>query len=184
MRIAFVLLCTEEAPLLEHALPAALAENPDEALVVDNASTDATSQVAQRNDLRCLRLESRDSYGGAMNRALAAVNADAVALLQADTFVTPGYREAMAAALQATGVGSVAPKLVRASGPDAADHLDEIDAVGMTLDRRRQNGLAGHGRPARAYARPGEAFGADGAAALYRRETLAECALEGEVFDE
>src|SRR5437867_2611116 len=137
MRTAFVLLSTDEALLLEHALPAALAENPDEALVVDNGSGDATAEVAQRHGVRCLRLEVRDSYCGAMNRALAAVDADAVALLQADTFVAPGYREAAVAALQAPGVGSVAPKLVRATGPRAPDRLDEIDAVGMTLDRRR-----------------------------------------------
>ena len=54
----------------------------------------------------------------------------------------------------------------------------------MTVDRRRKNGLVGHGAPVTAYARPGPAFGADGAAALYRRETLTACALGDEVLDE
>jgi GT2 family glycosyltransferase len=54
----------------------------------------------------------------------------------------------------------------------------------MTVDRRRTNGLVGHGRPEPAYARPGEAFGADGAAALYRRSVLEACAIGDEVLDE
>ena len=44
-------------------------------------------------------------------------------------------------------MGAVAPKLLRARGPRPADRLDEIDAAGMVLDRRRKNGLVGHGRP-------------------------------------
>ena len=61
----------------------------------------------------------------------------------------------------------------------------EIDAAGMFIDRRRKNGLVGHGRPGARFAAPAPAFGADGAAALYRRETLADCALDNrEVLDE
>jgi GT2 family glycosyltransferase len=55
----------------------------------------------------------------------------------------------------------------------------------MVIDRRRKNGLVGHGRPAHTYGRPAAVFGADGAAALYRREVLASCMLDdGEVLDE
>jgi GT2 family glycosyltransferase len=55
----------------------------------------------------------------------------------------------------------------------------------MAIDRRRKNGLVGHGRPLHAFTRPAPVFGADGAAALYRRETLIDCALDGrEVLDE
>jgi GT2 family glycosyltransferase len=55
----------------------------------------------------------------------------------------------------------------------------------MVIDRRRKNGLVGHGRPAGAHSRSARVFGVDGAAALYRRVTLEDCALEGrEVLDE
>jgi GT2 family glycosyltransferase len=55
----------------------------------------------------------------------------------------------------------------------------------MTIDRRRKNGLVGHGRPADSFERGARVFGADGAAALYRRDALAQCALDGrEVLDE
>ena len=53
----------------------------------------------------------------------------------------------------------------------------------MVVDRRRKNGLVGHGTPAARWSEPAEVFGADGAAALYRRETLEDCAIDGEVFD-
>lgn len=59
-----------------------------------------------------------------------------------------------------------------------------LDTVGMTIDRRRKNGLVGHNAPAGAYAARAETFGGDGAAVLYRRATLEACAVGGEVLDE
>jgi GT2 family glycosyltransferase len=54
----------------------------------------------------------------------------------------------------------------------------------MVVDRRRKNDLAGHGLPSGCFDTPGEAFGPDGAAALYRREMLDDCRLGGLVLDE
>lgn len=107
-----------------------------------------------------------------------------VLLLNADCFVEPGFLAAATARLREPGVGSVAPRLVRALGPAPEQRLDALDAAGMTVDRRRKNGLVGHGRPALAHDLAGECFGADGAAVLYRRETLDQCTVHGEVLDE
>jgi GT2 family glycosyltransferase len=184
VRAAFLILSSSEAPLLEHSLAAAVAGGFDDGVVVDNASTDTTAEVAARHGVRRIALPARVPYTEAMNAGLRALDADAIALLQADTFVAPGYREACLAALEDPAVGSVAPKLLRTVGPTANDRLPVIDAAGMSLDRRRKNGLVGHGRSADAYETPADAFGADGAAAMYRRQTLDDCALGGEVFDE
>jgi GT2 family glycosyltransferase len=54
----------------------------------------------------------------------------------------------------------------------------------MVVDRRRKNNLAGHGRPSLAYETPGPSFGPDGAAALYRRDLLEDCAIDGKPLDE
>ena len=54
----------------------------------------------------------------------------------------------------------------------------------MRIDRRRKNGLVGHGEPAATRARRSPAFGGDGACVLYRREVLDACAVGSEVFDE
>ena len=88
-------------------------------------------------------------------------------------------------ALAEPDVGSVAPKLLRGAGPGEDQRLGQIDAAGMSIDRRRKNSLVGHGQPASAFGASCEIFGADGAAAFYRRETLSDCAFGGhEVFDE
>ena len=81
-------------------------------------------------------------------------------------------------------VGSVAPKLIRTEGPAPEQRLDVMDTAGMSLDRRRKNGLVGHGRPALGFDTAAEAFGADGAVALYRRRALLDAAVDGQVFDE
>jgi GT2 family glycosyltransferase len=111
-------------------------------------------------------------------------DADAVLLLNADCVLDPGFLAAAVARLAEPGVGSVAPRLLRATGMEEADRLAVIDTAGMTVDRRRKNSLVGHGAPAGAYARAGEAFGPDGACALYRRAALDAVAVDGEVLDE
>jgi GT2 family glycosyltransferase len=178
-----VILSSDEAPLLEHSLAAALAEGFDEGLVVDNASADRTAAIAARRGVPRLALARRLPYTEAMNAALRRVQGDAVALLQADTFLRPGYLRACLHELRDPAVGSVAPKLLRAAGPGPDGRLGLLDAASMTFDRRRKNRLVGHGQPADAYPRAGECFGADGAAALWRRAALEDCALRGEYFD-
>lgn len=177
------MLCADEAPLLEHSLPAALAQGADELLVVDNASSDGGAELAERLGAPCLRLERRVSYCEAMNAGLRATRGEAVALLTADVFVQDGYAEAALAALAPPDVASVAPRLLRTAGPGPDQHIDELDAAGMTIDRRRKNGLVGHAAPATAYSRPAEVFGADGAGAVYRRAALDDVSIAGEVFD-
>jgi GT2 family glycosyltransferase len=184
MRAGFVMLSSDEAPLLECSLAATVAEGFDEALVIDNGSSDTTAEIARRHGVERLALDRRRPYTEAMNLGLRRVSADAVALLQADTFVAPGYREACLQALEDPGVGSVAPKLLRTTGPAVEDRLAIIDAAGMSVDRRRKNSLVGHGRPSGSYSQPSEAFGADGAAAFYRRRALEDCAIDDQIFDE
>ena len=74
-------------------------------------------------------------------------------------------------------LGSVVPKLLRPDG-------EQIDAAGVTVDRRRKNAVVGHGTPAGGYNLPGPAFGGDGAAVLWRRRALEDCAVGAEVLDE
>jgi GT2 family glycosyltransferase len=168
MSTAVLVLSVDEAHHLRHCLPAI--EGADEVVVIDNACSDDSALVAAQHGARVVTLPQRLSYAAAMNAGLEALDADAVLLLNADCVLDPGY---LAAALpHLTGdVGSVAGKLLRVTGPGAEP--DAIDAAGMWIDRRRKNGLVGHGAPITAYATRAECFGADGACALYRREALA-----------
>lgn len=197
-RTTIVMLSVDERHRLERSLPAALAQPGADVLVVDNACTDGTATLASEAGARVLSLYERVSYAAAINAGLRAVGgegrggatargaeeAGAVLLLNADCVLAPGFLAAAGPRLAEPGVGSVAPRLLRATGMEEADRLAVIDTAGMTIDRRRKNGLVGHGAPAGAYARTGEAFGPDGACALYRRAALDAVAVDGEVLDE
>ncbi len=185
-----LMLSVDEAPMLAYSLPAAVLQAGADVVVIDNGCTDGTGVLAAQHGARLVRIRRRVSYAAAMNVGLAEIDTPAVLILNADCFLDPGFLAAARPHVDAPGVGSVAGKLLRTAGP-----LDEgpalgIDAAGMSVDRRRKNGLVGHGAPAGAYARRADCFGADGAAALYRREVLAACALPSaaggapEVFDE
>jgi len=183
---AVLVLSWDEGHLLRHSLPRICAEDGARVIVIDDACSDDTAAVAAENGAEVLRLYRRLSYCAALNRALGDVPGDAedVLLLNADCFVEPGFLATARARLGQPEVGSVAPRLLRTLGPAPEQQLDAIDAAGMTVDRRRKNLLVGHGRPALANDLSGECFGADGAAVLYRRETLEQCAVDGEVLDE
>lgn len=183
MKTTIVMLSTDEGELLRTALPAALAQDDAEVLVVDHASTDDTAALAEQHGARYLRLPERVSYCEAIEAGIDAADTELVLLLNPDCFLEPGFLAAARERISEPAVGCVAPKLIRTLGPGRAEHLDALDAASMTIDRRRKNTITGHGRPAGAYDLPGECFGVDGAAALYRRETLEDCRVEGRVFD-
>ncbi|MGI8844608.1 MAG: glycosyltransferase family 2 protein [Thermoleophilaceae bacterium] len=179
-----LVLSWDEGHLLRHSLPRICAQDGAEVVVIDDACSDDTAAVADEHGAAVVRLDERVS-SAALNRGLAVAGTGTdVLLLNADYFVEPGFLAAATARLREPGVGSVAPRLVRALGPAPEQRLDALDAAGMTVDRRRKNGLVGHGRPALAHDLAGECFGADGAAVLYRRETLDQCTVHGEVLDE
>lgn len=186
--LTILLISTGEAPMLRHSLPAALAQRGVEAevVVIDNASADRTAElVAAHPPARHLRLDRRSSYAAAYNAALAAPTAGAVLFLNADCFLEPWFCAAALEGLEDERVGAVQGKLLRASGPCPADRLAEIDSVGIVVDRRHRNSIAGHGAPAGSHATPGPVFGPDGAAALYRRRMLDQLRCgDREVLDE
>lgn len=166
-----LLLSVDEASDLARSLPAARAQPGAHVLVVDNASADATARLAAEHGADLLRLPERLSYAAAINRGLGAcTQATAVLLLNADCVLSDGFLAAARSRLDAPGVGSVAPLLVR-------ERDGAVDAAGMRITRQRRNGLVGHGAPATDYGTPATCFGPDGACALYRRETLDACAL-------
>jgi len=183
-RTTVLVLSVDEAPLLEHCLPAAVAQEGADVLVIDNASTDSTRSVAEAHGARVLGLRERVSYAAAINAGIVASEGDAVLLLNADCVLDEGFLAAAHERLGMRGVGSVAPRLIRATGMRPDERLEALDAAGMVVDRRRKNTLVGHNEPTTGYTRAAEVFGGDGACVLYRREVLEACAVGGEVFDE
>ena len=183
MNTTILLISTDRAAELAHSLPAALAQPDAEVVVIDNASSDATGDLAREHGARHLRLDRRMTWTEANNAGIAEAGGDSVLLLNADCFLEPDFLEHARPRLDDPGVGAVAPRLVRTLGPEPAERLDLLDAAGMRVSRTRTNNLVGHGMPSLAYDVPGMAFGADGAAALFRREMLEDCAVDGDVLD-
>jgi GT2 family glycosyltransferase len=176
--VTVLVLSVDEDEDLRVCLPAVVGQDETDVIVVDNACTDSTPEVAEACGATVLRLARRMSYAAALNSAIGATGGELVLLLNADCVVEPGFVAALREAIERDpGLGSVAPKLLR---PDGA----EIDAAGVVVDRRRKNGVAGHGSPAGGFNLAGPAFGGDGAAVLWRRRALDDCAVGAEVLDE
>ena len=185
MHTTIVLVSADEGANLRHSLPLALAQDAARVVVVDNGSTDDTAALAAGDAVELVTLSERVSYAAALNAGLRAADGDAVLLLNADCFLEPGFLAAARARFADPVVGAVAPKLIRANGPAPEERLGLIDAVGIYMHRSRKNLLAGHGDRLPAFDAPGEVFGPDGAAALWRRAALDACAAaDGAVFDE
>ena len=182
-RTTILVLSVDEAERLAFCLPAALAQPGARVVVIDNACADGTVALCEKLGVEVVAVRPRRSYAAAMNAGLAATTGD-VLILNADCVLAPDFLEPARRALAPEGIGSVAPKLLRATGMREEDRLELLDTAGMAIDRRRKNGLVGHGRPAAEYAHRAPVFGGDGACVLYRREVLDACAVGAEVFDE
>jgi GT2 family glycosyltransferase len=182
VRTDILLISTDRAADVRYSLPAAMAQPDARVTVIDNACRDETAQLAREAGAGVLALPRRMTWCEANNAAIAATSAPEVLLLNADCFLAEDFLERARPRLAQERVGSVAPKLLRAARP--GQPLAEIDAAGMLVDRRRKNHLVGHGEPGSRYDVAGECFGADGAAALIRREALEDCAVGGRPLDE
>ena len=84
------------------AVLAALGEQdapPDEVIVVDDASTDATAEIAARAGATVVRNEQPLYAGGARNRGWEAASGDVVCFLDSDAIPQPGWGAGLRAAL-------------------------------------------------------------------------------------
>jgi GT2 family glycosyltransferase/glycosyltransferase involved in cell wall biosynthesis len=100
------------------ALPAALDGIDAEIVLVDNASTDESAQVAaSRPFVRVVRNGRNVGYARAMNQALGGTDAEFLLAVNPDTVCPPGSLRALADYLQEhPDVGLVAPRLLNADG--------------------------------------------------------------------
>src|SRR5690606_7088963 len=148
-----------------------------EVVVIDNACRDATPGLCEQFGARRLRLPRRRGYAAALNAGLAACGGDCVLLCNADCVRDDGAVAALRPPLYSPSLGVAAPRVRRSDGMAPAPRTDEIDAAGVTVDRRRRPTLVGSGARADVFSRTGPVFGGDGACVLYRRACLEDCAF-------
>ncbi len=146
-----------------------------EVVVVDNGSTDGTTDAWSR---RYPGVELRETganlgFAAAANRGLTDLDGvDAVALVNPDAFVEPGWLVPLANALEDDGrIGAACPKILFAEPGPRGEAI--INNAGNELSSRWEPRDRGYGEPDRGqYDEPEDVWGWCGGAALLRREYL------------
>jgi GT2 family glycosyltransferase len=163
---------------------------PKRVVLVDNASADGSVAAARGAagalDLEVIRNAGNHGFAAAANQALRRTASPLVLSLNPDCRLEPDYLERLAAAADRHDrVGAATGLLLRASGPALAATYT-VDSAGIVVTASGRHLDRNSGLPLRDEMRvPAWVFGASGAAALYRREALADVAYaDGEVFDE
>ena len=174
-KVAVVIVNWNGERFLERCLSALLAQTvaPHEIILVDNASTDASPDIARCfPSVRLLVQNENLGFARGNNLAIEAVSAESqwVVLLNPDAFVEPHWLEALLAAAQANpSVDFFGSKLVTAADTAVLDGAGDAYHVSGLVWRM------GHGAPVSLLPEPvREVFSPCAAAAMYRRSALLE----------
>jgi GT2 family glycosyltransferase len=160
---------------LERCLAALMDQTvkPHEIILVDNASSDSSLEIARRfPSVRLMALERNTGFAQGNNLAIAAASGESewIALINPDAFADPRWLETLLAAAESNpGFDVLGSRLVNAADPGVLDGAGDAYHVSGLVWRM------GHGAPVPAAAEPArEVFSPCAAAALYRRSALDE----------
>jgi GT2 family glycosyltransferase len=143
---------------------------PLEVIAVDNGSTDGAPAWLAENapEVRILDLGANRGFAAAANAGIAAARGEAVALVNSDVELDPGWLGHALGALRADeGLAAVATKMVTLGDPGRVDDAGDVLRRDGVCEQR------GRGRPDDGrWDVPGEVFAACAGAALYRRAAV------------
>src|SRR5579884_1332854 len=158
-----------------------------EVIVIDNASTDGTTDILEQFEDRCTIVYNDENIGfaAAQNQAIGISSGDWVLTLNPDVLLLPGFIQSLVEASRIdSGVGTVCGKLLTILSNFDLPEKPLVDSTGIYftpmlrhLDRGSQEVDNGH------YLKHEYVFGATAAAALYRRAMIDDVAVDGEFFD-
>lgn len=173
---------------IRECLQALLAQTyPLEVLVVDNASLDGTclvlSEFASR--IRIVCNDRNSGFSAAQNQAISLSGSDWVLTLNPDVLLHPEFvARLMDAASHDPKVGTVCGKLLRIGPGFVPLERPLLDSTGIYFARNLRHFDRGWGEPDDGrYSRMEYVFGASAAAALYRREMIADISQTDGFFD-
>lgn len=174
-KITIIIVNWNGAPFLERCLSSLMAQTvaPAEIILVDNASTDDSLEIARRfPSVRLLAQEQNTGFARGNNLAIEAASPDSewVALLNPDAFADPRWlEELLAAVYRNPGFDLFASRLL-----DAGD-ASRLDGAGDAFHMSGLPWRIAHGAPVAADAEgEREVFSPCAAAAMYRRRVLQE----------
>lgn len=158
-----------------------------ELIVIDNCSSDGTTDILEQFEDRCQVIYNQENIGfaAAQNQAISLSRGDWVLTLNPDLLLLPNFIQALVDAGQIDPkVGTVCGKLLTMSASFDIPARPVVDSTGIYftpmlrhLDRGSQEVDNGH------YLNHEYVFGATAAAALYRREMIDDISINGEFFD-
>jgi N-acetylglucosaminyl-diphospho-decaprenol L-rhamnosyltransferase len=136
---------------------------PHDVIVVDNASTDGTSELLAERfpHVRVIRMDENLGFGRAVNRGVAAAETEAVVLINNDVLCAPDFLERLLEPLDA-GAAMAAGVLLQHDRPEL------IDTAGIELDTTLRSWDSLWNRPVAELAGAGEPVGPCGGAAAFR----------------
>jgi GT2 family glycosyltransferase len=156
-------------------------------IVIDNCSTDGTTDILEpfEDRVRIIYNDENVGFAAAQNQAIALSDSDWVLTLNPDVLLLPDFIEALVHAGHLDPrIGTVCGKLLTMSSGFDFPEKPVVDSTGIYftptlrhLDRGSLEIDNGH------YRQYEYVFGATAAAALYRREMIADISLDGEFFD-
>ena len=158
-----------------------------EVVVVDNASTDGTWEILKKfaGHLRVILNGHNSGFAAAQNQAIRASRSDWVLALNPDAALEPGFIQQLVERGQLDDKVGTVCGLLLACGPDLKP-LDSpmIDSAGIYFTPSMRHFDRGWQEPDDGRFRQMEyVFGASGAAALYRREMIADVSDGDNFFD-
>ena len=144
-RTAVVILNFNGEDLLPLFLPSVvLYSSKAEVIVADNASTDKSVQIIERDfpSVKVIQLDKNYGFCGGYNRAIEVVDADYCVLLNSDIEVTPGWLDPLVELLDIDpDVASVQPKILSYTHKNKFEHAGAaggfIDSLGYPFCRGR-----------------------------------------------
>ena len=148
-----------------------------EIIVVDNASTDGSLDIARRYEgIRIIELSQNFGFCRAVNEGIAATQTKYLILLNNDTKADPSFVEELYKAIDKhDDTFSVAAKMLQMNRPDRIDSAGDLYcALGWAFS-------LGKDGSAKRYDREAVVFSACGGAAIYRKDLFEQIGYFDEV---
>lgn len=152
-----------------------------ELIVIDNASTDESLEIARsyvgRENYTLIENDRNTGFSYAVNQGIRAAKGEFVALFNNDAFAEPDWLENLIRAAEVDErIFAVSSLMIRHFERELADDAgDYVTILGFACKR-------GDGMKASRYAKPCRVFSACGGAALYRKSILDKIGLFDENF--